>query len=143
RLGTLRHRYLFGSFFGSNQPLPDRKTALTSTPNEVRWVDMTTGQMTDSSPLPKGQRVIGFSPDGRLALLLDDKVLRLWDLTARKELRELRGNCERGRVEATFAPDGQVVVTHSNFNGYGVPWLIRVWDVATGRELWQDSVEGG
>jgi RNA polymerase sigma factor (sigma-70 family) len=141
RLGTLRHRYLFSSFFGCNQRLPDGKTALTSTPNEVRWVDMTTGGLTDSWTLPKGHSVCGFSPDGRLVLLKDDKVLRLWDLTARKELREFRGRGELGsQVLATFAPDGGVVATNSGVNRS--PGLVRAWDVATGRELWQDGVMG-
>jgi RNA polymerase sigma factor (sigma-70 family) len=141
RLGTLRHRYLYSSFFGSNQQLRDGKTALTSTPHEVRWVDMTTGRLTDYWPVPRGHKVCGFSPDGRLALLHDDKVLRLWDLTARKELREFRGRGVLGsQVLATFDPDGRIVATNSGDNYcYG---LVRVWDVATGRELWQDGVMG-
>src|SRR5262249_23292816 len=60
RLGTLRHRYLYSTMFGSNQQLPDGKAALTSTPHEVRWVDMTTGRLTDSWPLPRGHSVCGF-----------------------------------------------------------------------------------
>jgi RNA polymerase sigma factor (sigma-70 family) len=141
RLGTLRHRYLYSCFLGCNQQLPDGKNALTSTPNEVRWVDMTTGRLTDSWPLPRGYSVCGFSPDGRLALLRDDKVLRLWDLTARKELREFRGRDELGgQVLATFAPDGRVVATNSGVNYNS--GLVRLWDVDTGRELWQDGVLG-
>jgi WD40 repeat protein len=137
----LRHRYLYSYFLGSNQPLPDGKSALTSTAKEVRRVDMTTGRLTESWPLPGGHSVCGFSPDGRLALLRADSVLSLWDLTARKELREFRANGELGaQVEAIFAPDGRVVATNSGVNL--IPGVVRVWDVATGRELWQDGVLG-
>jgi RNA polymerase sigma factor (sigma-70 family) len=141
RLGTLRHRYLFHPFLGSNQRLADGKTALTSTPNEVRWVDMTTGRLMESWPLPKGLSVCGFSPDGQRALLCDGKVLRLWDLTARKELRQFQGKGELGKqVEVAFAPDGRVVATNSGVNYNS--GLVRAWDVATGRQLWQEGVMG-
>ena len=50
------------------------------------------------------------------ALLFDDKVLRLWDLAARKEVREFRGNGELvSQVVAVFASDGRVVATAGMF----------------------------
>jgi RNA polymerase sigma factor (sigma-70 family) len=146
RLGTLRHRYLY-RWYTTNQPLPDGKSVLTSTDHEVRWVDMAAGRLKDSWPLPEGQRVIGFSADGRLALLGDGsdgrdfKALRLWDLLARKEVREFRGKGKLGsQIEAIFSPDSQAVATNSGVNMN--PGLVRVWDVAAGRELWQEGVMG-
>jgi RNA polymerase sigma factor (sigma-70 family) len=141
RLGTLRYRYLHRLMEAApNQPLPDGKTVLTDTRKEVRWVDLTTGRLTDSWALPKGLQVCGFSPDGRLVLLSDRETLRLWDLRARKELRAFQGKGDLGLATALFAADGKVVATNSsvNFNG----GLVRVWDLATGRELWQEGVMG-
>ena len=67
RLGTMRHRYLYRSYEPTVR-LSDGKTALTSTPDEVRWVDLATGRLTHTWPLPKGYAACGFSPDGgRLA----------------------------------------------------------------------------
>src|SRR5438270_8333229 len=78
RLGTLRHRYHPS---GQTMPrtLPDGKTALTSTAHEVRWLDADSGRVTNSWALPAGFTLCGFSQDGRLALLTDQKTLRLWD----------------------------------------------------------------
>ncbi|HJT78769.1 MAG TPA: WD40 repeat domain-containing protein, partial [Gemmataceae bacterium] len=104
--------------------------------------DTATGRLTDSWRLPRGYSVCNFSPDGRLALLNDGKVFRLWDLTARKELRQLQGKGESGRVEARFSPDGRFVVTHSD--DFRVSeGLVRAWNVATGQELWHESIITG
>jgi RNA polymerase sigma factor (sigma-70 family) len=145
RLGTLRHRSLHrwdrASSPAHNQPLPDGKTVLTNTSAEVRWVDVGTGRVVRSWPLPTGCTVCGFSPDGRRAVLSDRKTLRLWDLSARRELRMFRGKGSLGmEISARFAPDGEVIVTNSGVNLN--PGLVRVWDVASGRELWQEGVMG-
>jgi RNA polymerase sigma factor (sigma-70 family) len=142
RLGTLRHRYVYNEFFWRNPLLPDGKTIVTYTPSAVRWVDMATGRLKDSCPLPKGQSLVRLSPDARFALLSDEKTFRVWDLATRKELRKLEGQGEPGQPCAMFSPDGRVVATQSDDtdrkNG-----LVRVWDVATGKELWHESVVMG
>ena len=98
RLGTVRHRDISTLFSGRREFLSDGKTLLRSTANdvqhEVHWVNTATGRLTDSWELPKGLTVCGFAADGRLALLMDDTTLRIWDLTIRKELRtfEPKGN---------------------------------------------------
>jgi RNA polymerase sigma factor (sigma-70 family) len=140
RLGTLRHRHLnrWGSCY---QLLTNGKTALTGDRSEVRWVDMATGRVIDTWRLPKGFTAAGFSPDGRLAVLHDKETIRLWDLAARKEVRTFRGKGPVGhQVYALFAPDGKVVVTDSGVN-YNTG-LVRVWEIATGREMWQEGVMG-
>jgi RNA polymerase sigma factor (sigma-70 family) len=142
RLGTLRQRRLYDDIFGRNQLLPDGKTVVTSSENAVRWVDNATGRLKESWPLPKGQHVLGFSHDGQLALLGDDGSLHLWDLVARKELRALEGKGEPGRAGAIFSPDGSVVAAHSD-DTIRRQGLVRVWDIVTGRKLWQESMVTG
>ena len=98
RLGTLRQRVLdlVGQYRRPSVPLPpDGKIILRCTDEEVRWVDKLTERTTATWPVPKGFRVCGFSADARLMLLTDSltdsqtdhRTLRLWDLSARKELR--------------------------------------------------------
>src|SRR5439155_17649599 len=95
--------------------------------------------------LPKGYVVCGISPDGRWALLrkgeTDElKTFHLWDLTARKELRTFQGKGDLSdEAYALFSPDGKVVATNSGLSGRGNTWLVRVWDLASGRELWQEG----
>ena len=140
RLGTLRHRYLY-RMQSHNQPLPDGQTVLTNTDKEVRWVDQRAGKLIDSWPLPRGQLVCGFSEDGRMVLLSDGQRLHLYDLKTRDELRLFEDRGELGsRVEAHFSPDGRTVATALCVNF--IPGLIRVWDVGSGKQLWQEGEIG-
>lgn len=145
RLGTMRHRCCYW-WKSRHQPLPDGKTALFSTPREIRWLDAVSGKVLKTWRLPKGQTVSGFSNDGRLALLREGDTPRtntqmhVWDLAACKEVQVLKVSAVSGDCEAIFAPDGKSVVTvHGvNFN----PGLVRMWDLATGKELWPEGVMG-
>jgi WD40 repeat protein/uncharacterized protein YjiS (DUF1127 family) len=137
RLGTLRHRNLY-----LREPtlrLLDGKTVLTSTPIEVRWLDLATGRLVRIWSLPKGYAAGGFSPDGRLVLLTDQKEFRLWSLAERKELRAFRGRGVVGPHVAAcfFSPNGKLVATWSGAKD--TPGLVRVWDVASGKDLWQEG----
>ena len=140
RLGTLRHRHL-SLWYTPKQPLPDGKTVLTSTNEEVHWVDMTTGRLSDSWRLPRGYQVSGFSPDGRLALFFDDWTFRLWDVGTRKELRRLQLKGRYGTPSETFfSADGKVVVVLCGV--ISAPGVVRAFDIATGQELWQEGIPG-
>jgi WD40 repeat protein len=141
RLGTMRHRYLNHWPF-QTEYLPGGKTALTDTFEEVRWVDVESGRLLKSWPLPKGLAVTAFSRDGRVVLLTDENAVFLWDLTSRKPLwwlaepeglpfKEKRDALSR--ISAVFAPDSKVVaVKYAAASG-----LRRMVDVASGRELWR------
>jgi RNA polymerase sigma factor (sigma-70 family) len=140
RLGTLRYRQL-SLWYTPRQPLPDGKTVLTATDREIRWVDMTTGKLADSWPLPQGHHCRGLSPDGRLALLFDESAMSLWDLAARKQLRVLRHQGNYGTpTETFFSPDGKLLAVHGGTGHF--PGLARVFDIATGRELWREGNPG-
>jgi WD40 repeat protein len=145
RLGTLRHRAVHWET--RRKALPDGKTAIFSTPWDVRWLDATSGQILKTWPLPTGLIVCGFSDDGRLAVLKDQKerpqddtILLVWDMSARKELRALDVKEFWGSVDPYFTADGKFLATlHGvNFN----PGLVRMWDLATGKELWHEGVMG-
>jgi RNA polymerase sigma factor (sigma-70 family) len=134
RLGTVRHRSL--NYHGMHeQPLPDGKTVLAGH-HDIRWVDMSTGLVSKTWPLPDGSTVCGFSCDGLLALLNDGDTLGVWNLISRQEVRKLE---KKGRlssdVDATFSPDGKTIAATIRISS--VPGLLRVWDVESGRQLWQ------
>jgi RNA polymerase sigma factor (sigma-70 family) len=139
RLGTLRHRFLGYPY----QRLADGQTViLTSvTADEVRWVDFATGRTIDTWQLPKGLTACGFSDDGRFALITDSKTISLWDLPARKEIRAFQAKDDFGQeIFALFAHDGKVVATNHGVNMNA--GLMRLWDVATGKQLWQKGRMG-
>ena len=99
--------------------------------------------------LRHGQAVEGvaFSPDGKLlASCAGDKVIRLWDTATGKAVRRLHGHQEAIRT-LVFTPDGTRLVSAGGPSGTTTPSskhpeldivldnAIRLWDVATGREL--------
>jgi WD40 repeat protein/uncharacterized caspase-like protein len=73
-----------------------------------------------------------FAPDGRvLAAGTVDKHLKLWDLTAKKE-QEL-GQTAKEYLPLKFSRDGRLLAISENY-------VVKIWDVANGRELTQLKV---
>jgi RNA polymerase sigma factor (sigma-70 family) len=68
---------------------------------------------------------LAISPDGKMLAVGGQSGLCLWDLAARKELRQLP---DRMVYELAFGPDGKVLAASGGSN-------IRLWDVATGEQL--------
>jgi WD40 repeat protein len=84
---------------------------------------------------------VAFSPDGRFALSGGlDAVLRLWDVETGRVVREFRGHTEQ-IFSVAFSPDGRLAYSTSGGVYKDGRWqdgtdsAVRVWDVATGREV--------
>jgi RNA polymerase sigma factor (sigma-70 family) len=111
---------------------------LTGTPIRV-WDPATGKELAPVGNLPVGSaKCLALAPDGKLLATGGmDKVIRLWDVAARKEVRQLTG--QEGSIWAlTFSPDDRRIAAVTaagkfNFVANGTDRAIRVWDVATGR----------
>jgi WD40 repeat protein/S1-C subfamily serine protease len=96
---------------------------------------------------PAGEvTAVAFSPDGGRALSGgEDRIIRLWDLESGETIREFAGHKERV-FSLTFSPDGRWAYSTSGGFKAGGAWCngtdaaIRVWDVASGRQVL--SMEG-
>lgn len=155
RLGTHRHRAQ-----SHWQYLPDGKSYLVLHGSEIRRIDARTGAIVESWPIPKiggelawagyDDTVIGFSPDGRYALLTNDYIhhgvidsaqewhLTLYDLSERKQVWSVSK-----KLEPKDWPDANMCVFSANNKwvvtgrDHGQGKEVRLWDAQTGKQLWQ------
>ncbi|HKB35984.1 MAG TPA: sigma factor-like helix-turn-helix DNA-binding protein, partial [Gemmataceae bacterium] len=106
------------------------------------WDPLTGKELPPLGTLPNngGAKCLAFSPDGKLLATGGmDQVVRLWDVAARKEVRQLIG--QQGSVwGVAFSPDGRTLagVTAAGgqiFSARGADRTIRLWDVNTGKVL--------
>ncbi len=75
-------------------------------------------------------QAMAFSPDGRvLATAGYDRLLKLWDVEAGKEVRVLRDHSD-SVYGLGFSPDGRLLASG------GADRAVKVWDVATGSRLY-------
>jgi WD40 repeat protein len=116
--GGPRHRVAFR---------PDgRRLAAADGPVIKIW-DATTGRM-ERTLTGHGEHVSGlaYSPDGtRLASSSPDETVRVWDPEAGREVSRFACKAALG---VAFGPDGQTVAATSSNQ-------VKLWDVATGREV--------
>ncbi|MFY7802769.1 MAG: protein kinase domain-containing protein [Limnoraphis robusta] len=74
-------------------------------------------------------RSVAFSPNSHiLASGSDDKTIKLWDISTRREIVTLRGHSSVS-LSVAFSPDGKILASGSNDN------LIKLWDVSTRMQI--------
>ncbi len=140
---------------------PDGKSYLIPRGSEIRRIDAKTGAILESWPIPKigGELAwaamygtfIGFSPDGRYAVLTNEYIhhgliegaqewhLTLYDLSERKQVWSVSK-----KLEPKDWPDASMCVFSANNK-----WLVtgnprdggrneaRLWDAQSGKQLWE------
>jgi WD40 repeat protein/serine/threonine protein kinase len=103
---------------------------VTRVPRTLRVWERETGEIKLNQKKPTGVRIeqLAYSPDGRFLAVGDrDGSLELWDLIDGEKLYDFQGN--PGGVGAlAFSPDCTTLAS-------GGQDVVRLWDVATGREL--------
>lgn len=110
----------------------DGKRCLTALGGPARsfallW-DAGTGKQLAAFPLqsPGATATAAFSPDGKEVLASDGKTVRVWDTTT-KEVRQLRGSCDRVDAVA-FSRDGKRLLA-------GTGPRAALWDAVVGQQL--------
>lgn len=151
RLGTLRFRL---PWFHGQQILPDHRTrmiyrVLRQQPDgsmlygTILWRDCETWKAIDRWDVPHGWEVKAVSPDGKRVLLTELTsafTVQLWDASTRRLLQSFRIETGAASTEGglfSFPPDGKTIVTREWH--YLNPSVMRVWDVASGKELWHNG----
>jgi WD40 repeat protein len=117
--------------------------------SRIRLYDLAAGRQLADFPASTGDgHYLFFSPDSKRLLTVDrgSGVVRLWDVAARKELRTFRATPADGgglwRTAAwtsALSPDAKVLAVGYHradpTTALSVPVPVRLWDVATGKEL--------
>jgi len=112
---------------------PDRRQVITCGEDKLITWDLETGKAVSSLTLsrPSEDRRIALSPDGRLVAVVapsylredGDDAIRLWDLTAGKQVLTLQPENTRA-VSFAFSPDGRRLVTGMDTG------TALVWDIS-------------
>ncbi len=101
--------------------------------HQVRLFEMNEGIATNGVIVNTHADVIqalAFSPDGKiLASCGYDRLIKLWDVIAKKELRVLKDHSD-SVYSIAFSPDGKLLASAA------ADRAVKVWDVATGRRLY-------
>jgi RNA polymerase sigma factor (sigma-70 family) len=110
--------------------LPDSRVRVwdASTGKELRQLVVGAGQTGHGAAAGSGVVAVAFAPDGKTLVTVGmDYVLRVWDVTAGKELRAFPG-CSTNSGALALAPDGKWAA----FANGGT--TVRVVDLATGKD---------
>jgi WD40 repeat protein len=137
RLGTNRFRH--EGWVETAVFSPDGRTLASAGHSDIIFWDAATGRERGRlTGNPSRVLSIAYSRDGKLlASGGTDNVIRLWDVAARKELRQFQGHKPlkdafygmEGIYGLAFTPDGRRLISRATDE------TVRLWDVASGKEL--------
>src|SRR5262249_4782777 len=121
---------------------PDGKT-LAAANGTLRLWEVATGKELWAAADPLHVALLTYSADSK-ALIWSGHTgdLHLWDVAEGKELRRWDDEKKRPISALACAPNGRLFTAHPLVNRPGeARSLARLWDVATGKEVWQQTVE--
>ena len=110
---------------------PDGKTLLVGKRSGVSLWDLIEGKQKVVLPGIQNQQAIAFSPDGKIVAAASLRSVVLWDTATAKQLHNIGdlGRTSNNTIHVLrFAPDSKTLA------GAGGDAVIRVWDVAAGKE---------
>jgi WD40 repeat protein len=107
----------------------DGKTVAVATGNAVRLYDVASGKELPQGAGPNGPAyLIGLASDGRTLVTADkSKSIVVWDTATGEQRLRLEGH-EKAVTGLLLSADGRTIVSSDDES-------LRVWDVATGRQL--------
>lgn len=139
RTGKILRRWQSHSRFGQGSSewindlafSPDGKMLAAAGTDRITIWNAATGEVGTRIEKKMGLvRNLAFTSDGK-TLLSGDSKIHVWDVVTGKERRQLDPHLESLQSIA-FAPDGKTVAAGTFYN------TIRLWDVASGRDLFPD-----
>jgi HEAT repeat protein len=119
---------------------PDGRQALSGTGSGYLHLwDLRRGKLIrrflGTKPRDGGIGSVWFLPGGKRALATQQRSVKLWDVTAGKLLRTFRPKWWVG-IRA-LSPDGKRAISDKGAGTVGVPISLIVWEVATGKRIFQ------
>ena len=125
----------------------------------IRLYDMAAHRLVERFPVLKGSSRVeaSFTADGKSLITIEhqDGMVRMWNVETGKEQRSFRAVPDLEKNEsnqikrAAVSPDGTTVAIayHPKQEALGgarvPPDVIRLWDVASGKQLWQMAGHSG